>query len=358
MEMGYRIVNPYPYYGEDITKNRVNFDKHDPLLGWSGVPEAKGWIYTRNSRVYFENNSLGFRDIEHDASSTKPAIVFMGGSYVWGYETRTEKIFVTLLRDELPEYEIFNLSNVCYGNDQELLLFQNWQNKYDGQIKFVILLFTDCDVERNSSNMQCERWKPKFEIRNDKLVLTGVPVPNIGEWQNENVPVSNRTDQQVYKDTWRARVKSIMFNSYFLHALYDRYLHIEYDSPTINEKKDEKVKPYETKEEDLILTSMILEEIDKIVKARGAKLVVFFVPSSLNGKVESNYHFEISKLCDNLGIESFDLNPYFEKAWWRTYTRDGEHWNDYGNKIAAEAIYDLLKNEETFDLRLNHAGSN
>ena len=349
IEIGYRIVDPYPYYGEDITKNRVNFDRHDPLLGWSGVPGEKGWIYTRSNRVYFENNSLGFRDIEHDARNFKPAIVFLGGSYVWGYDTRTENMFVNLLRDKLPGFEIFNLSNVCYGNDQELLLLQDWQNKYEGQLKLVILMFTDFDVERNSSNMQCERWKPKFEITNDKLVLTGVPVPNIGEWRDEEEPVSNDTD------SWKAKIKKIMFNSYSLHALYDRYLHIKYETPTINEKHDENEKPYKATKEDLILTSRILEEIDRIVRARGGELIVFFVPSFIEGKVESSYHLEINKLCVDLGIESYDLGPYFEKAWWRTYVRDGKHWNDYGNKIAAEAIYDIIKNEKVLALRPHDA---
>ena len=100
IELCYRTIIPYFYYEGGYASNQVLLNKYDPVLGWSGMPGVEGWDYTGNNPIYVENNSLGFRDIEHDMSSPKPAIVFLGGSYVWGFDMRKERMFVNLLRDK------------------------------------------------------------------------------------------------------------------------------------------------------------------------------------------------------------------------------------------------------------------
>ena len=353
LEVGYRITKPYPYYGHNIAKEQVYFDRYDPILGWSGIPGIKGWIYTRNNLVHFENNSLGFRDIEHDKLSNKPAIVFLGASYVWGYDTSTDKIFVNLLRDRLSQYEIFNLSNVCYGTDQELLIFENWLDKFDQQLKLVVLLFTIDDPERNSSTMCCDRGKPKFKIINDNLVLTGVPVPKAGEWLKNTTPIADKTKSKYQVDTLKSSIKTIIFKSYILHALYDRYARFRNRDVTVAKTPDVMPERYQATKEDLILTSKLLEKIKSTAKSRGGEFIVFFLPPYPEIDEDKNYNpyqYEISKLCAKIAIDCYDLAPYFKKAWWRTHNNDGTHWNNYGNEIAAEAIFDVIKNEEMLNL--------
>jgi lysophospholipase L1-like esterase len=325
-------------------------NRYDPVLGWSGIPGAKGWDYTGNNPIYVEYNSLGFRDIEHDMRSTKPAIVFLGASYVWGFDMQTDEMFVNLLRGKLSEYEVFNLSHICYGLDQDLLALENWQNNYNRQIELVILVFTSEDVGRNNSTIECEKGKPKFEIVNGELVLTGVPVPKTAEFESKKeVPVAETIEQQNNIKTWKASLREFMFNSYFLHALYNRYSLYSNTGKFVQIEQGEVITRYQPNLEDLNIISKILEKIDKDAKARGARFMVFFVPSSLEINNDLNYHpyqHEISKLCEKPGIWCFDLAPYFKKAWWKTYTRDGLHWNEYGHKLAAEAIYSEIKNEE------------
>ena len=64
VELGYRILNPYPYFSdEEITKTEHgNLSEYDSLLGWKGVP------------------------------SGKPAIVFPEDSFGWGYEVEFDEI--------------------------------------------------------------------------------------------------------------------------------------------------------------------------------------------------------------------------------------------------------------------------
>ena len=227
VELGYRILNPYPYFSDDEINatQHGNLSEYDPLLGWKGVPGGKERFITRNNSVIIENNRFGFRDIEHDTSSGKPAIVFLGDSFGWGYEVEFDEIFVNILREKLMDYEIFNLSNRGYGNDQELLAFENW--KYNGPLKYVVLIFTDDDVANNNSSNEYEKPKPKFEIVGDELILTGVPVPKIQEWDKEK-----KTAQ--VKDGWRKLkddIKKFLFKSHFLHAMYRRWLYFELELP-------------------------------------------------------------------------------------------------------------------------------
>ncbi len=114
IEAGYQIVHIYKSYKNSIRKSDIDFDRYDPYFGWVGIPGNKGLIHGDINEFYFENNSSGFRDIEHDKSNNKPAIVFLGGSFPWGYGIPTEKMFVNLLRDRLKEYDIFNLAGICY----------------------------------------------------------------------------------------------------------------------------------------------------------------------------------------------------------------------------------------------------
>jgi len=80
-------------------------------------------------------------------------------------------------------------------------------------------------------------------------------------------------------------------------------------------------------------------------KEREAKFVVVFIPSKREIEkldVSLPYQIEIAELCQRLGIEYLNLAPHFKKTWYRTYFRQGMHWNARGNKIATEALYEYL----------------
>ncbi|MFI5322056.1 MAG: hypothetical protein ACHQ6U_00670 [Thermodesulfobacteriota bacterium] len=317
------------------------------MLGWSGTPGSKFWDTDGHNSVLYVNNSMGFRDIEHEPLSNKPAIVFLGGSYPAGAYVKFDEIFVELLRHKLTNYELYNNSFDCYGPDQDLLSFKNWQDQYKGRIKLVILMVSDEDVRRDNVSFVCGMPKPKFEIVRNKLVPTGVPVPMSSIWQRKE------SDQQLTKmRIWKNSIKTLLFNSYFLHAIYDRYAYFR------NFRQEYHVQT----EEDLTITSKILEELKKTVEAREAKLVIFFIPSEVN--VENlfdskPYQEKIKPICVKLGITCIDLLPDFKKSTRRTYNHlYGGHWNPYGHKVAAEAIYNFLINDDGLKLQSNNIKSN
>jgi hypothetical protein len=357
IETGYQMLHVYKGYKRSIRKSDIDFDRFDPYFGWVGTPGNKGLIHGPENSFYFVNNSSGFRDIEHDKSSNEPAIVFLGGSFPWGFGIPTEKMFVNLLRDMLKEYDIFNLAGVCYGTDQSLLIYKNWANRYKGRINRVILMATDKDVERNSTSLQCERGKPKFEIVRDELVLTGIPVPQIVNTQQQEPKIV----QPESKISWKTRIRRVLIKSRFLNALYDRYARFR-KGPTPVEKSE----PFRPAEYDLRLTYKILEELKRTVEASKAELVAIFIPSydeidKLPGY--RPYQQELISMCEKLGIVCHDLSPSFKNTGRKAYDPAGYHWNSYGHILGAEAIYNFLISEtglktQDDEIKTHEANSN
>ena len=329
IEVGYRVLDPFPYYSTDeinLTQHG-NLSEYDPLLGWKGVPNGASEFTTLNNSVWLTHNSDGFRDIEHDdANKEKPAIVFLGDSFTWGYEVEFDEMFVNLIRDKLPNYEIYNLSHRGYGTDQQLLTFTQWYE--DQPVDVVVVMFSENDVEEINASERYDKPKPKYEIVDGELVLTGVPVPKIEDWTSSS---SAGTEQNTRGTT----LKDFFLHSHFIHDISFR---IELLQSASNSKNVQK----KYKKKELVLTSRVLEKLKQEVEMRGAKLVVFFIPSK--GEVEKlidsqPYQAQIIPLCEELGIEYFDLASDFQSVWPRAYYRYGIHWNARGHQIAADAIY-------------------
>ena len=165
-------------------------------------------------------------------------------------------------------------------------------------------------------------------------MLTGEPVPRNEAWLHPR-PAA------MVVDSWRTKLKNVLFRSHVLYEIYFRYRLLRSSHKRNTIWKD-------GKEADLTLTARILEELKKEVEKKGAKLVVFLIPSK--GEIERlddslPYQIEIADLCQKLGIDYFDLASDFKTTWYRTYYRYGGHWNSRGHRLAAEAIYTYLTRE-------------
>lgn len=329
IEMYYRVLDPFPFFSNDEV-NQVehgNLSTYDRTLGWKGVPGGKAEFVTRNNRVWLEHNADGFRDIKHEGSDDKrPAIVFLGDSFTWGYEVEFDEMFVNQLRDRLPSYEIFNLAHRGYGTDQELLAFKRWHDKRP--LDRVVLMFSSNDVADNSARVRYHKRKPRYQLFGDRLVLTGVPVPRDEDW-------THSPGAKIVPTSWRTKLNTIPLRSHFLHYLCFRFGLFEPSNKGNRTRKDG-VEP------DIRLTSRILEELKMEVERRNAKLVVVFIPSKREiermGRARP-YQVEMADLCKERGIECFDLAPDFKATRRRTYYRYGFHWNSRGHRVAAEAIH-------------------
>lgn len=330
LELGYRSFDPFPYVPPWEVEHRfTRLTEYDPLLGWRGVPGARGELVTENARVTIQHNSQGFRDIEHvPAKPPKDAIVFLGDSFTWGYEVTAEDMFVNRLRPRLPGFEIFNVSHRGWGTDQELLALRQWS--YRGRLRLVVLMFCENDIEDNNSDFRSAASAPKFSIVHGELVLGNVPPPRVAGW-DEPLPPPRRP-------SLGERLASIPLRSQLLHDVWFRLQQF---------RESGEQRPVLANRQPMKLTRRILEQLRDEVVARGGRLVVVAIPAwrefAGGGRYEP-YQPKLERACDHLAIDFLDLAPALKASFFRTYNRLGRaHWNRNGHRVAAQAIEEFLR---------------
>lgn len=122
------------------------------------------------------NNSMGFRGGEFQRTG-KVGIMFLGDSFVWGYDIHTlEDRFTDKIQAKHPEWNIYNLGVVGYGTDQELLLLQRTFDRLTPHIVF-LLFCAENDHQDNSTSINYGCYKPYFTTNAAGVQLQGVPVP-------------------------------------------------------------------------------------------------------------------------------------------------------------------------------------
>ena len=342
IEIGYRLLDPFPYFSPSEINHTEhgNLSMYDATLGWRGVPSGETQFVTKNNSVWLAHNRQGFRDIEHDdLSEEKPAIVFLGDSFSWGYEVEFDEMFVNLLRGRFPSYEIFNLAHRGYGTDQALLTFKQWNDKR--KLRLVVLMFSENDVIDNNSELRYEKSKPKFQNIDNQLILTGIPVPKHEDWAS---PPHSATANA----TWKKSLKRLVFRSHLLHDVYVRYQQLRYRGDSTTQARPKRTPEEVRVRTDLTLTARILEELRDHVVRQDSKLIVVFIPSKREIEELDDYlpyQLEVADMCEKLGIEHFDLAPMFKSTWYRTYFRFGRHWNSRGHELAAKALYKEFRTE-------------
>jgi hypothetical protein len=144
--------------------------------------EELGWFPQSNSQrdfiggqtIFVQHNNQGFRDHKH-GEKTEPRIVFLGDSFVWGYDVEQHQRFTEKLQKRIPAWEVINLGISGYGTDQAYLLFQQHVDFYQPEI--VCLIFCqNNDKADNMANLRYGYYKPYFLFQEGKLQLQGVPV--------------------------------------------------------------------------------------------------------------------------------------------------------------------------------------
>jgi hypothetical protein len=259
--------------------------RYDNLLGWFPI-ENKVSSYSASKKISIAHNSYGFRDTEH--TSDKPRIMFIGDSFVYGYDVDANERFTEKLIDKMPDFDILNCGVSGYGTDQTYLLLRKYIDEFKPDTVF--LIFSNNDRANNSTNYyHHDYYKPYFIIENDQLVLKGVPVP-------KNV---------------RYYIKRTKIKSYVLYAIIRLYYAIT--NP----------KYYYVKEDP---TEKIILEIKKETDKRNINFVIGF----------AHRDAQLEQFLSKQSINYIILeNPY-------VYVGYGKHWTNDGHDYAARKIYDFL----------------
>lgn len=375
--------------------------ERDKYTGWKGNPGKEGYYIKGRTAQYVKINSHGFRDKERTYEKGKDVfrIVVLGDSYTEALQVPLEKTFPYILEKRLnlgdsKRFEVINLGISGFGTAQEYLTLNYYGLKYHPD--FVILaFFIGNDVRNNSIVLETEKNRPFFIINNGNL--EELPFKD---------NVSNPTEDKVEakKDTaGQFQIKYLMlkystkFFPNIYYSLVDRIkgtpwlanflwkIGIKKSKPEFPDKYKpelpDKYKPeflihhypyteeYPPEWEDawkvtkgLILKSAKELETDKI----GFLVVVIpgeleFRPDIWNKTLDDHpqmkaIKFDLKKperILSNFfktnKIDYLVLRPEFEK-----YTKETgkrlhfpyeyePHWNAQGHALAAELIYEKLK---------------
>jgi hypothetical protein len=277
---------------ETLAENSLAFD-YDSELGWAPVPGSAGTIKSFRT-THYKHNSLGLRD-EEFKPDTRPTIMFLGDSFVWGLDSEAEERFSDLLKPRIPDHKILAAGISGFGTDQEYLLLQRLWPKVKPAV--VVLIFcAQNDREDNSRSLYYfNYYKPYFATQSDgSLQLRGQPVP--------------RSHLLIYRDNWLVR------NLWLARLATDVYIHLRYPKVTVPDPSEK-----------------LIVKIRDFVEGNGAKFMVGiqYHDDALAGFLEANRIAFVK-------LEGADfIKPSKENVW-------GPHWTPEGQKDVADRIYGLL----------------
>ncbi|HTL59272.1 MAG TPA: SGNH/GDSL hydrolase family protein [Candidatus Limnocylindrales bacterium] len=172
MEVGLRIY--FPSELSVVQDERNLLYRYDPILGWFPVA-GRSNLFLGTRTISVAHNSQGFRAATDYAPADKPGIIFLGDSFVWGYDVELSERFTEKLQTKHPEWSIYNFGVSGYGTDQEYLLLHQQFDRYHPRVVF--LMYEETDDGDNSTNHRWGYYKPYATVTGSRLKVHGIPVP-------------------------------------------------------------------------------------------------------------------------------------------------------------------------------------
>jgi hypothetical protein len=262
--------------------------RYDATLGWFPIPNSTR-TFTASRTITAHHNSTGFRGAEH-LLGTRPAIMVLGDSFVWGYDVEESERFTEKLQARHPEWVVYNLGVSGYGTDQEYLVLQKYFDTYRPKVVVLVFCLVNDRVD-NSWNATYGYYKPYFIKQGDHLQLQGVPVP-----RHERVFAAE------HPRLWKSYVVKLFVRTWFKLTCP---VCVKHDDPT----------------------AAILAEMDRYVRDRGARLLV---------GLEYGQR-DMVRMLDGLNI------PYVDLGTSNRYPANGNHWTPAGHTYVCDVLSKTLE---------------
>lgn len=328
--------------------------QYHPILGWSGYPN---YVET-NDGIHIQTNSLGYRDREplEVADGQKLRVLFLGDSFTWGDEVRSEDRFTSLLEascglhcDRLPPIHAINRGIIGYGTAQSFL--QYLLTREEDRSDVVILgLFAGNDLSDNGIVDSPSGPRPRLircdsENARGELCLEGVPVPPLVDWPAHRLIDPRGGIARTFGWSGVVALASQRRAPRFLIDMWiaDDTRNVLSDLPfPIVERRSEAAI-----EDRIAHLEAILAALNRTIRADGRAFGVLLFPSARvyagQAPEELRDYRQIRGVLDRLGIPFAD---YYEQTkgsrWEDLFFGIQGHWRPSGHQEAAAVLRRLL----------------
>ena len=176
LELAVRWLGP-TFRPRSLDDKRL-FTRFDPELGWANRADVTAVVSGPGYVHRATHSAAALRDREHARARTPGIrrVLVLGDSFVWGLGVADDEIFPRLLALHRSHIETIAMGTSGYGTDQELLWYSRDGAPYRPDL-VVLALYLPNDARSNLGDRACSRRKPRFELVDGALRLTGTPVP-------------------------------------------------------------------------------------------------------------------------------------------------------------------------------------
>lgn len=288
------------------------YDTYDPLMGWRLTPGLKN---IKPFRLFkdkvLSSNSSGIRgqtEYPEVSEAGRTRVLILGDSFTFGEGVSDDETYAHDLETLFENVTVMNLGVHGYGHDQMLLHFEKDGARYHPDL--VLLGFVWDDMSRNLLGFR-DYWKPRFVMRDNRLVLTNVPIPT--------------PEQTLESEIFRLKLWD--FGVIFWHGLVNLV--------GLRQQQAHAA------------TTALLDELAAVCHRTGARPAVAYLPvwdelKTGNEAMLPDEQF-LFQYCESRQMPCVFLRPAFLAArrtgavLGRTY-----HWSPSEHWIAARALRDLL----------------
>jgi lysophospholipase L1-like esterase len=344
------------------------YTEHDPRLGWRKRPGARATYRRREYTVEVQVNSRGLRDRERGYEAPGVfRVLALGDSFVEGYSVALQDTVAQVLERDLAgpacPVEVLNGGTPGWSTDQEYLFYVDEGSRYAPQV--VVLFFYYNDVLFNDRDNYFGRPKPRLVMRETGLEIANEPVPVPRPRDNATTARADPDEEGSALVRWiQERLKR------GAPRMHDALARLGLWSPLGGSEPGEEMRVYRTGPTPRIdgawaSTARVLEALTKETAARGARLLVAYVPNRMEVRdrdwelTRRAYALDergwdrglplrrLRAIGDAVGFPVVDLTPALRRAdaplLDRAYFTYDPHWTALGHRVAAAEVAQSLR---------------
>ncbi len=352
------VARLLPDPSDSIVAHRIP----DPVLGWRLEPGARVSYRAGGPAVDFVYNSRGWRDVEHDIAKPRDVrrVLVLGDSFMEAFSVPLEASLARRLEAELDASgptEVINFGVGGYGTLQQWLAFTTEGVWYEPDL-VLLAFYTHNDVLDNSRTL----LGAEFPATDANVRSRPFLDPSSPDWQV--IPPDYASARRAFAEALGTSDANLPGPLRLLgrSALYRRYRDVRRSlgQPAAAPQNELRVpgvyacdQPPEWAEA-WRLTERILVRLAEDVRASGAELVVFTVPSHLEVDppdvpearclAEPPQSTRLPPTLAAHGVRFVDLLPEFRAAHAggaRLFGGD-LHWTEDGHALAARVVAEAL----------------